>query len=140
MSFFLHIILPFTIITHCPSSNLASIPSRPKVRLGSSGSYEASSPPALNLPLSPYPILQPLGYQTLEKLQDETQTHSRSHRHQSRRCRSKSPHRLQTQPPVQSQHNRKAFARTPREASQYGVFEAKIKFFLASVAPVDEIE
>ena len=31
-----------TIITHCPSSNLASIPSRPKVRLGSAGGYEAS--------------------------------------------------------------------------------------------------
>ena len=83
-----------------------------------------------SLPLSPYPTLQPLGYQTLEKLHSAKATHRRSKCQRNRTSGRRSPHRLQSQPLGQSQHNQSPHRPHEKPASKHNFLNLQKLIFL----------
>ena len=77
--------------------------------------------------------LQPLGYQTLEKLHSAKATHcgTKCHRKRTSRRRRKSPHRLQTQPLGRSQHNQSTQRPHGKPASKNNCLNLQILGFLS---------
>ena len=74
--------------------------------------------------------LQPLGYQTLEKLRHEGRSHCSSKSQRNGTSRRRSPHCLQTQPLGQSKHNQSTQRPHEKPANIYNFLNLQRLIFL----------